>query len=79
MRKTVSDLWNDIFSDYDILNEINRAGWFKIKADDIRTYKFYCFNGTPEVAYVSSNGENGEKDLYLDYFDMEWNWLPIGA
>lgn len=39
MRKTVSDLWNDIFSDYDILNEINRAGWFKIKADDIRTYK----------------------------------------
>lgn len=46
-------------------------------ADDIRTYKFYCFNGTPEVAYVSSNGENGEKDLYLDYFDMEWNWLPI--
>lgn len=46
-------------------------------ADDIQTYKFYCFNGKPEVAYVSSNGENGEKDLYLDYFDMEWNWLPI--
>ncbi len=46
-------------------------------ADDIQTYKFYCFNGSPEVVYVSSNGENGEKDLYLDYFDMEWNWLPI--
>ena len=39
MRKTVSDLCNYIFSDYDILNEINRTGWFKIKADDIRTYK----------------------------------------
>lgn len=46
-------------------------------ADDIKTYKFYCFNGIPEVCYVSSNGENGEKDLYLDYFDMDWKWLPI--
>lgn len=46
-------------------------------ADDIQTYKFYCFNGSPEVVYVSSNGENGEKDLYLDYFDLNWNWLPI--
>lgn len=46
-------------------------------ADDIMTYKFYCFNGNPEVVYVSSNGENGEKDLYLDYFDMNWNWLPL--
>mgnify|MGYP002732100469 FL=1 len=46
-------------------------------ADDIKTYKFYCFNGSPEVCYISTNGENGEKDLYLDYFDMDWNWLPI--
>lgn len=46
-------------------------------ADDIQTYKFYCFHGKPEVVYVSSNGKHGEKDLYLDYFDMEWNWLPI--
>lgn len=45
--------------------------------DDIKTYKFYCFNGNPKVCYISTNGENGEKDLYLDYFDMEWNWLPI--
>lgn len=46
-------------------------------ADDIKTYKFYCFNGNPKVCYISTNGENGEKDLYLDYFDMDWNWLPI--
>lgn len=45
--------------------------------NDIQTYKFYCFNGKPMVLYISSNGENGEKDLYLDYYDMEWNWLPI--
>lgn len=45
--------------------------------EDIQTYKFYCFNGRPMVLYISANGENGEKDLYLDYYDMEWNWLPI--
>ena len=44
---------------------------------DPGTYKFYCFNGEPKVSYISSNGENGEKDLYLDYFDMDWNWLDI--
>ncbi len=45
--------------------------------DDIATYKFYCFNGKPEVMYISSNGENGEKDFYLDYYDMEMNWVDI--
>ena len=46
-------------------------------ADGIDTYKFYCFNGEPKVLYVSENGPNGEKDLYLDYYDMEWNCLDI--
>ena len=45
--------------------------------DNIQTYKFYCFNGVPKVSYVSTNGENDEKDLYLDYYDIDWNWLPI--
>lgn len=47
--------------------------------EDVKTYKFYCFNGIPKVLYVSSNGEygNDEKDLYLDYFDMDFNWLDI--
>lgn len=46
-------------------------------ADDIQTYKFYCFHGKPQVAYVSENGPNGEKDLYLDYYDMKWHRLPL--
>lgn len=44
--------------------------------DDLLTYKFYCFNGIPRVVYVSSNGENGEKDKYINYFDTNWNELP---
>lgn len=47
--------------------------------ENIKTYKFYCFNGVPRILYVSSNGEGGndEKDLYLDYFDMDFKWLDI--
>lgn len=44
---------------------------------NIYTYKFYCFNGKPKVCYISSNGENGEYDKYIDYFDMQWNRLGI--
>ena len=46
-------------------------------ADDIETYKFYCFNGEPKFSYVSTNGEAGEKDLYLDYFDLNWNHMDV--
>ena len=45
--------------------------------DDVLTYKFYCFNGIPKVLYVSSNGENGEKDKYIDYYDMDWNHIDV--
>lgn len=45
--------------------------------DNIETYKFYCFNGEPKVMYLSSNGENGEKDLYLDFYDMNMNWIDL--
>lgn len=41
--------------------------------DDLECYKFYCFNGKPKVCYVSSMGETGIRDYYIDYFDMEWN------
>ncbi|MBI6060429.1 ATP-grasp fold amidoligase family protein [Clostridium perfringens] len=45
--------------------------------ENILTYKFYCFNGNVKISYVSLNGENGEKEKYLDYFDKDWNRLNI--
>ena len=45
--------------------------------DNLEAFKFYCFNGQPQVVYVSSADETGEKDKYLDYFDMSWNHLDI--
>lgn len=45
--------------------------------DNLEAYKFYCFNGEPKVVYLSMAGEDGEKDFYLDFYDMEWNHLDI--
>lgn len=39
MKKTVAQLWEEIFTDYNILNEIKEKGYFKITADQIRVYK----------------------------------------
>lgn len=39
MKKTISKLWEEIFNDYDILKDIEKFGYFKITADQIRKYK----------------------------------------
>ena len=45
--------------------------------EKINTYKFYCFNGVPRVMYVSFMGEDGEKDKYIDFYDMDCNRLDL--
>lgn len=39
MKKKVPQFWEDIFTDYNILEEIEKNGHFKITADQIRAYK----------------------------------------
>ncbi len=39
MKSTISELWEQLFDDYDILNVIKKNGYFIISADQIRTYK----------------------------------------
>ena len=39
MRKTVAQLWEDIFEDYNVIEKIEQDGFFKITADQIRNYK----------------------------------------
>lgn len=40
----------------------------------ITDYKFFCFNGEPKVMYVSKDGSDNPR---TDFFDMDWNHLPI--
>jgi len=39
MKKTVKELWKEIFDDYNILEEISKNNYFIITADQIRNYK----------------------------------------
>lgn len=38
--------------------------------EQLKTVKFFCFNGEPKVAYISL-----EEDRYIDYYDMDFNHL----
>lgn len=42
--------------------------------DALTDYKFYCFHGIPKIMYISK--DHG-KEPYTDFFDMEFNHLPI--
>ena len=49
-----------------------------LKNDDeseILDYKFMCFDGEPKCVFICSNRLG--KELYVDFFDLEWNHLPF--
>lgn len=37
-------------------------------------YKFFCFDGTPKIVYI---GKDKADDPRTDFFDMDFNHLPI--
>ena len=71
------DFWKK-FAEYQyrfIRKKIFVEEFLPIKVDG--TYKVYCFNGTPKFLYVSGADEQGNADVYLDFYDMNFNHLPI--
>ncbi|EQM16545.1 glycosyltransferase [Mycobacterium tuberculosis FJ05194] len=48
----------------------------KFLENEIKDYKFYCFNGKPEFLYVSQ-GLTYEKTLKIDFYDLDWNKMPF--
>ncbi|CEG33845.1 ATP-grasp fold amidoligase family protein [Peribacillus simplex] len=71
-----SDFWK-IYGETHYKNVQKKIIIEELLDPNILTYKFYCFNGQIKVSYVSLNGENGEKEKYIDFFDPEWNWIPV--
>ena len=63
MKKTVAELWEDIFSDYDIINAINNNGCFIISANQIRPYKeprlMTKFDFSSQVPLIFKNNNLG--------------------
>lgn len=44
---------------------------------DLRDYKFFCFNGIPKFLYVASDRFIEGEETKFDFFDMDFNHLPI--
>ena len=43
-------------------------------SDDLKDYKFFCFNGEPRYCQVITDRSTDER---VDFFDMEWNPQPF--
>lgn len=47
---------------------------------ELRDYKFFCFNGVPQILFYASERYAPEKGgVKFDYYDMEYNLLPISS
>lgn len=45
--------------------------------EELRDYKFYTFNGIPQYLLLATNRQSKDKPLCFDYYDMNFNHLPI--
>jgi len=43
--------------------------------DDVKDYKFYCFNGEPKILLVSSGRQNKTEEMKWNFYDVEFNLL----
>lgn len=41
--------------------------------NELRDFKFWCFNGTPQVMYMTIKGKN----IYENFYDMDFNPVDI--
>lgn len=44
---------------------------------ELSDYKFFCFNGVPRLLYVTNSRNKDGEELKFDFYDMEFNHLPI--
>ena len=47
------------------------------KTNDLRDYKFFCFNGAPKILFVATERQNKNVETKFDFFDMDFKHLPI--
>lgn len=45
--------------------------------EDLKDYKFFCFNGVPRLMFIASERQSETSETKFDFYDMEFNHLPI--
>lgn len=58
----------------DVPRRIIAEQYLEDDSGELRDYKFYCFGGKPHVVMIASNRFTNH---YFNYFDMDFNILPI--
>ena len=44
---------------------------------ELKDYKIFCFDGEPKFLFVASDRQKKGEDTKFDFFDMDWNHLPV--
>lgn len=47
------------------------------KTEELRDYKFFCFNGEPKALFIASDRMKKEEETKFDFFDMNFEHLPF--
>lgn len=45
--------------------------------DDLKDYKFFCFDGIPKMMFIASERQSKDSETKFDFYDMEFKHLPI--
>lgn len=45
--------------------------------NELRDYKFFCFNGSAKFMFVASNRQNENCETCFDFFDMNYNHIKV--
>ena len=44
---------------------------------ELRDYKFFCFNGEVKALFIATDRLNKDKPTAFDFFDTNYNWLDV--
>jgi len=47
------------------------------KTQELRDYKFFCFNGEPKMLFIASDRQNPKEETKFDFYDIDFNHLPF--
>lgn len=45
--------------------------------DELRDYKFFCFNGVPKALFIATDRQDSSTDTKFDFYDMDFKHLDI--
>ena len=78
LSKGLSQNYYKFYKEYPykyLVPKIIAEEYIENKDGELVDYKFYCFNGEPKYILCASGRQKGDKRF--DYFDLEWNHLPV--